>query len=243
MLDKARLNPKEAYGGSVQRIRDQIFGEVGSNVEPIDVIEALRILEPFAASDSDFSPLTGGFWTVSYDNFRYYFIETKPEDEDDLLGYSELSEQTKHYPILQAYARRGQAYVEDAAAYLRSLSNEQWNTLRAADGTETVGVPASDRLVTLSDNQSRDIDHAATELITAVERENSISGDGALRLVVIGQLKAGRELVRAQVFKAYLLHQTLVTTLGTLIERYKGQAIAETAKKLLSLLIEHIFGK
>ncbi|WP_353204466.1 hypothetical protein [Sphingomonas sp.] len=108
---------------------------------------------------------------------------------------------------------------------------------------ETSEIPASDRIVTLSHNQQIEIEASADALISDVSKENSVGGDGELRQIVLGQLRAGRELIRAQSFKAYLLYQTLFQVLGSLIERYKGQAIAQTAKKLLDLLIEHIFGK
>ena len=103
-------------------------------------------------------------------------------------------------------------------------------------------VPASDRIVTLTDNQQVELEAVSTQLIDAVEKENAIDGDSTLRQRILGQLKAGRELIRAQTLRAYLLYETLVSALGQLVDRYKGHAIGIAAAKLLELLIEHIFG-
>jgi hypothetical protein len=104
-------------------------------------------------------------------------------------------------------------------------------------------VPAADRVVTLQDNQQAEIEVASTEIIEALERENSIDGDLSLRDRFIGQLKAGRELVRAKTLSAYLLYQTVFEVLSALITRYKGHAIEAVAKRLLDLLIDRVFGK
>jgi len=104
-------------------------------------------------------------------------------------------------------------------------------------------VPASDRVVTLSHNHQLELEETSTGLIDTLSKENSIDGDAGLKDIFLGQLRAGRELIRAQTFRAFLLYETLMTILGGLIERYKDQAIGQAAKKLLDLLIEHIFGK
>lgn len=104
-------------------------------------------------------------------------------------------------------------------------------------------VPASDRIVTLSHNQQLDLETSSTELIDSLAKENSIDGDAGLKDRLLGQIRAARELIRAQSVRVYLLHETVMTILGSLIERYRDQAIGQAAKKLLDLLIEHIFGK
>lgn len=108
---------------------------------------------------------------------------------------------------------------------------------------EANGVPASDRVVSLSHNQQAQIEASVDEVVGGLQEENSVDGDSALRQRFLGELRAGRELIRAQSVRAYLLYETLFRLLGTLIERYKGQALGEAAKKLLDLLIEHVFGK
>jgi hypothetical protein len=104
-----------------------------------------------------------------------------------------------------------------------------------------VPLPASDRLVTLGHNSIGDLDSASTDLIDLVAAEADVDGDQSIRDQFLGQLKAGRELIRERTFSAYLLHQTVMNLLGRLIEKYKDQAIGEAAKVLFALLIEHVF--
>lgn len=103
--------------------------------------------------------------------------------------------------------------------------------------------PASDRIVTLNHNQQANLDEAVEEVIDGLKSENSIDGDSPLRQRFLGELAAGKELIRAQSVRAYLLYETLSRLLVTLIEKYKDQALGEASKKLLELLIEHVFGK
>ncbi len=107
---------------------------------------------------------------------------------------------------------------------------------------EILEVPAADRIVSLTHNQQLELESSSTELVDVLARENAIDGDGDLRDRLLGQVRAARELIRAQSIRAYLLHETVMTVLTSLIERYQDQAIGQAAKKLLDLLIEHIFG-
>jgi hypothetical protein len=111
------------------------------------------------------------------------------------------------------------------------------------DPIGSISVPAADRIVAINHNQRSDIDDAASQVIANLTPENSIDGDSDLRDRFLAQLSAGRELIRAQSIRAYLLYEVWARMLSTLIARYKDQAIGEAAKKLLGLLIEHIFGK
>jgi hypothetical protein len=103
--------------------------------------------------------------------------------------------------------------------------------------------PASDRIVTLNHNQQANLDEAVEEVIDELKSENSVDGDSALRQRFLGELAAGKELIRAQSVRAYLLYETLSRLLLTLIDKYKDQALGEAAKKLLELLIESVFKK
>jgi hypothetical protein len=244
LLEKARLGPDEAYGGSIKFIRDQLARDVGHSLTEEDVAAALASLEPFAAAESDYSPLTGGFWTILYDNFRYYFIDKKAEKEDDPADYAATLSQTINYPILEAYARRGSRYALDAASHLKNLPFAEWDALRISnEAVPPLSVPASDRLITLDHNQKSALETATSEVIAAVELENSVDGDPSLRQVLVGQLKSARELVRAQVFNAHLLYISTINALGFLIKKYGNQTIGHAAKKLLDLLIEEVFKK
>lgn len=102
-------------------------------------------------------------------------------------------------------------------------------------------VPASDRIVKLSHNQQAELESSSTELIGELGKENSVDGDADLKDRLLGQIRAARELIRAQSVRAYLLYEMVFSVLVSLVERYKGQAIGHAAKKLLDLFIESVF--
>lgn len=138
------------------------------------------------------------------------------------------------------YARVGQRFLQRASEGLKTDVPEA--NAETTDYGGGMTAPASDRIVTLTHNQQADLEAASSGLIDTVEKENALDGDSALRQRILGQIRAGRELIRAQTLSAYLLYQILVSALGRLVDRYKGHAIGIAAAKLLELLIEHIFG-
>jgi hypothetical protein len=137
----------------------------------------------------------------------------------------------------------GPRFLRDVFSSYFGGKFEEIPSLSDDSSPEATRIPASDRVVTLSHNQLNDLEAASSEIIDAVSAENAIDGDSSLRQRVVGQLKAGRELIRAQTLNAYLLYSTLMTILGGLIQKYRDQAIGVAAKRLVELLIEHVFGK
>jgi hypothetical protein len=138
-------------------------------------------------------------------------------------------------------------FFSDVFAGFRARLNdadpsEMLETVAISDRVEGMIIPASDRFVTLGHNQQSELEDKTSELIKVLEKENSVDGDTSVRAWMLGQLKAARELIRAQVLNVWLLEQTVLTALGRLIEKYKGQAIGTAAKTLLELLIKHVFG-
>jgi hypothetical protein len=103
-------------------------------------------------------------------------------------------------------------------------------------------VPASDRIVTLLDNQVREIEGPISELVEQLDRDNGVPDHPGLKERLSGELKAGRELVRAGSYRAYLLHATLIRALGEIIQRYQGSAIAMVAASLVDLLVKQALG-
>jgi hypothetical protein len=136
----------------------------------------------------------------------------------------------------QKAQRVGNGFYTAVFSNFRSLKNDP-------DTAPNFGVslPASDRIVTLGHNSIGELDGASTDLIDLVAAESDLVGDQNVRDQFLGQLKAGRELIREKTFSAYLLHQTVMSLLGRLIEKFKGQAIGEAAKVLFALLVEHVF--
>jgi len=105
-----------------------------------------------------------------------------------------------------------------------------------------VNVPASDRVVTLSHNQVQEIEAPLDELVKALEADNGIPDRPGLKERLLGQIRAGRELVRAGTFRSYVLYVTLLSGLSSLAEKYKDHAIGAVAATLIELLIKHVFG-
>jgi len=105
-----------------------------------------------------------------------------------------------------------------------------------------VVVPASDRIVTLAHNQTKEIEGPLEELVLALEADNGIPDRPGLKERLLGQVRAGRELIRVGTFKSYVLYVTLLSALNSLVEKYKGHAIGAVAATLVELLIKHVFG-
>ncbi len=101
-------------------------------------------------------------------------------------------------------------------------------------------VPASDRRVTLNHNEMVQFEEQTSEIIEAIEKLNGIEGEPGLREVLIGQLKAGRELIRSGSFKVYALQWTLVEGLKFLASRYEKETIGALAGALLAILSKQL---
>ena len=126
---------------------------------------------------------------------------------------------------------------------LFTLTNIGWSeaekfTLAAFRNGESVeGVPASDRLVTPSDNQMQAIQATVQEIITEV-RFSNVAGDvlGNEKKRIEAELVAGSELVKTGTIRLGAVVTVLATPLRYLADKFSGAAIGELAKKLLDLL-------
>jgi len=135
----------------------------------------------------------------------------------------------------RAEAIGGDRYFKDVfQGYLSGQADEP------IVGGANIAVPASDRVVKLNDNQRTSIGIPLTALIDDIQADNEILEDG-VKERLIGQMKAGRELIGSGSVRAYLLYHTLLRGLLELIARYRGRAIAIAAEKLAELLVEQFF--
>ncbi|KTF69216.1 hypothetical protein ACNFJ7_03620 [Sphingomonas sp. HT-1] len=103
-----------------------------------------------------------------------------------------------------------------------------------------VEIPASDRIVSLSHNQVEEAVRPVNELIDALEQDNGDPEQPGLRERLLGQIKAGRELIRAGEFRVYLLYEVLVRALSELIDRYKNPTIKALANALLGAVVSQM---
>ena len=107
--------------------------------------------------------------------------------------------------------------------------------------TDLVGpIPASDRIVTINHNQISETDRSVSELVDELESDNGDPEQPGLRERLLGQIKAGRELIRAGEFRAYLLYETLARALSELISRYKNPTIVALANALLGAIVSQL---
>ena len=102
-----------------------------------------------------------------------------------------------------------------------------------------VQIPASDRTVSLNHNEISEFDERTSEIIDSVEKFNQIDEIPGFRELIVGQLKAGRELIQAGSFKLYVLQVTLIDSLMFLAKRYEKETIGALASALLTALLAH----
>jgi hypothetical protein len=242
MLDSAYLTTEETIGGSANGIKDRISKDIGGSVSAEDISGALAILEIFGAAEREYSPLTGGYWTINYDNFRYYFIESEPEAEDDAEKYAGTKAETTRFPVLQAYSRRGSRYAQDAAAHLKRLPWHEWEQYRKSDGSDANLAPASDRIVRIDDNQreqlSEGLSEISKELRSGSNELGAELGDEGERIAA--EMDSGRALITSRSIRLDALVTLLMKPLKFLTEKFAGAALGELAKRLITELLKLI---
>lgn len=215
----------------------------GLSVRPEIIADAVARLEELGGIRRFSSSLAGDLLEISVARSVQFFDGTArlpgPNTSHEYDDFYERVEQDFH-PI-RAYHFGQKKWVNRVVLKLASGEISDINSL-APEAVEVVA-PASDRVVSLGHNQQVELVAAADEVIAVLKVENAVDGDPDQRERFLAQLAAGKELIRAHSVRAYLVYETWVRMLGTLINRYKNQAIGEAARKLLGLLIEHIFGK
>ena len=138
--------------------------------------------------------------------------------------------------LIYKYRAIGPQFLASAASTLNLDKQDRY----PVPLEEPARVPASDRIVTINHNQQDEIEGRTLEIIQELEPENSIDGEDGLRELILGKLKAGRELVLAGVFSLDSLRLTLVVGLQMLVEKYKDHAIGAVAGNLLALILKEL---
>ena len=113
--------------------------------------------------------------------------------------------------------------------------------LEAQEVRPADGVPAADRMVSLSHNQFKEIDEPTGLFLDDLDRDNGIPDHPGLKDRLAGQIRAGRELLRAGEFQLDIFRATMLVGLGELKERYGDHAIGVSASALMTLIL-HILG-
>lgn len=116
-----------------------------------------------------------------------------------------------------------------------SSSGDQ-NTLTQLAAYTQTAIPASDRIVLISDNQVKLIEPQVDALLDALRGSNERPDDETFIPRIRGQIRAGWELIKSGMTRLYLLEQTLLTSLGELVARYKDGMIVNLATDLFKYL-------
>ena len=213
------------------------------------VIRALADCKLIRITDDEFS---GTYVKVRSNGLSAFIEQARSEYAKAVEEQDELSIATKpsDYPAASALAKHeliddfhelGLGWFKKALDGLRARVAETGSLASLQQTSASMqDAPASDRIVSFSDNQIVEVEAKASELIEAVASQNQLDDEPGLREVVLGQLKAGRELIRAGSFRLYVLQITLIDSLRFLAKRYEREAIGALAASLITALAKHI---
>ena len=233
---------------------DELFGPDWVEGESLPNIKLAAIADAFALRGFKINPqnyleifdgvfaqvLDAGGFEIGGDDLlgHYYRIDREARNRAvrDMLGQSDVANKLN---VL------GEKSFDALKRALRTIVFEfpmAEATVEEQKGVESIGelAPAADRIVRFSHNQVGEIEEPLQDIISLVEKENSVAGEDGLRELILGRLKAGQELIKAAIFSVESLQLTLIVGLKMLVERYKEHAIGAAAGNLLALLIEAI---
>ncbi|OMJ33996.1 hypothetical protein BSZ14_00830 [Sphingomonas sp. Sph1(2015)] len=241
------------FSGDLEQLKSRAQLAVGFAISDDllgKVIRAMADCKLIRVTDDDFS---GTFVKIKSKGFAEFIRrareeEAKAEEEDGPLAvmarpsdYPNASALLKH-ELFEDYHELGSGWLKRAIDGLRRKVEEDGVPSESAFGSlvEAEVAPGSDRIVSFSDNQVSELEKKTGEIIDEVAAQNQIDGDPGLREIILGQLKAGRELIRAGTFRLYFLELTLIETLKFLAKRYEREAIGGLASALIAALAKHI---
>ena len=232
----------------IEKIKEYVFAAVLSQI----TTRQGNLNQNFLDSDSSLAQIRGLIPdVVSEDVWQYIFKQLKHIEayqiiSDNIVGnYYKLipnssvnivhEAQKDQSSLIYKYLAIGPEFLSRA---IGSLGVEKPHAPDRPPLSANI-VPASDRIVTLNHNEISEFEERTSEIIASAEKLNQIDDVAGLREVIVGQLRAGRELVRVGSFKLYVLQITLIDTLTFLAKRYESEAIGALAAALLTALLQH----
>ncbi|MFO6447233.1 hypothetical protein ACLBKU_08825 [Erythrobacter sp. NE805] len=240
-----------AFQGSWEELKAEAEDRCGFALSDAVVRNAVRTLADCGlvrVSDDSFA----GEFVKTYPNKFRQFLEaaraenTAAVEGGDIVGlvqrpsdYPNAHALAEH-PVVEDYAELGDEWLKRALSGLRRQVEQAGSLEEFLSLSDSTNAPASDRIVTFSHNQAAEFEAETTAVIDAVEALNGVGEDPRLRDLILGQLRAGREFVRAGCVKLYLIQYTLIDTLQFLAKRYEKEAIGALASALATALLKHI---
>jgi hypothetical protein len=197
LLHDAQALEGEHYSGSFASLATRLTNRLmGLEISPSDIKQSIEILSEFGGSKEYKDPLTGGYYQINYDNFRYYFIQESPDfTDEDKEGYRKLRQFViDSFPIFVTYAENGKAFAEDVINHLKEAMPDQIATLKS--GNDTAMSPASDRMVPLNHNspEYQEISEKLDELYEEARASNKFGDTAEERNRLVESLDAARKL-------------------------------------------------
>lgn len=190
----------------------------------IDAVFLMLVRAEFATEIED--DVAGSFTKLHYAPIAQIVAQRISEKEGFIFRYSEVGP-----PLLERVASK---LFEDLPE-----TSEQLPT--TTDPLEEV--PASDRVVTRSDNQTKivEIETDIAEVRRTLREDNEIGADlGDDREIIDLELEVADEVLKRPRFRLKSLLNWLLPALSFLAEKFAGGAIGEAAKRLVSLLLSLI---
>lgn len=239
------------FQGSWSELRSEAQGICGFALSDDIVREAVRTLAQCGLVRVSEDRYAGEFVKIYPDRFDAFATKAGEEleqakrdgDEQGILArpsdYPNASAIARH-AVVADYSELGVRWLNRALEGLRTQVEDAGSLTEflASGAPETA--PAADRFVRFSDNEIHEFEEKTTEIIESIEKLNSIGDKPGLREIILGQLRAGRELLRSGCFKVYLLEVTLIDALRNLAHKYKDDAIGALAAALVTALLKHL---
>lgn len=197
LLHDAEALEDEAYSGSFASLAERLTERLNDlEISLSDIGDAITILSEFGGAKFYPDPLTGGYYQINYDNFRYYFIQSSPDfNDEDKDGYARLREALiSDFPILVTYSENGAAFAKVVISHLQKSTPDQIAELKADNGTRVVR--ASDRVVSFDHNsrEAEDVIEFTEAASEAIRGSNSLEEEQ--RGWIREHLSAGVEFIR-----------------------------------------------
>lgn len=239
------------FQGSWQELRAEAEKRCGFELSDDTIRQAVRTLAKCGLARVSEDKYAGEFVKTYPDRFDAFVTKAEKEiekatQEDDELGivtrpsdYPNAAALNQH-SVVGDYSELGDEWLRRALAGLRAQVAEAGSLSDLLVSNAQEIAPASDRVVYFSDNEIQEFGHKTTEIIESVEKLNSVADKPELRALILGQLRAGRELIKSGYFKAYLLEITLVDALRNLVRKYEHEAVGALAAALVAALLKHL---
>jgi hypothetical protein len=246
-------SPKhQDFSGDFEQLSELAASRCGFTVSDDTLRGAVRVLSDWKlvrVTDDSYSGTFYKIWSERDEGALSAGREELSSASGDGLDNKDIVSRRSDYPLASAliehevfedYGDHGEVWLTRALEGLkRRIEAGEFDLEYQFKSLLENSAPASDRVVRLTDNQVNELDSDITKLIDEVSDRNEVGGHVGLRELIVGQLKAGRELFRSGSVRVYLVHATLVEILKFMAKRYEHEAIGALASALLTALFNH----